>query len=244
MTVSQVTASLATIPSRAHTLPATIYSLLPQVDRLNVYLNGFDEPPAFLTEHSKISFALSRSYGDRGDAGKFFWAGRVSGYYFACDDDLVYPHDYVEYMVGRLDAYRCRPIVSLHGSLLHDPVESYYQDRTTHHCLLAVEEDEPVHVVGTGVCAYHTDHIALTPEVFELPNMADIWLALFAKTHRIPLVVLAHPALYLDYQFVEDSIYRRAMTTGDQLHTNIINRGAPWKAPLAIVADSKASTIS
>jgi hypothetical protein len=233
MTASQITASLATIPSRTHILPATIRSLLPQVDRLNVYLNGFETPPEFLLREPKISVALSGSYGDRGDAGKFFWASKTKGYYFACDDDLIYPEGYTAYMTRRLDAYGRQPIVTLHGSLMNEPITSYYQDRTTYHCLLEVEHDAFVHVPGSGVCAFHTDHVHVSASDFKLPNMADIWLALWARANDVPSVVLAHPNRYLDYQYVEESIYRQAMRSGDQLHTAIINRGAPWGLPLA-----------
>ena len=235
MSASRVTASIATIPSRLHTLEKTVASLLPQVDQLNVYLNGFDGIPDCV-RHPNVSTATSQGYGDRGDAGKFFWTGRTRGYYFACDDDLVYPPDYVSYLKQRIDDYGKRVIVSLHGALLKEPIESYYRDRESFSCLTPLPEDRFVHVVGTGVCAFHTAHVPIHPDVFSLPNMADIWLALFARANDIPLVVLQHPHSYVRYQIVPDTIYDRAMRDGDQLQTEIINRGAPWGLPLAATA--------
>src|SRR5262249_21870958 len=87
-----VTASLASVPGRAEPLQAVVAALLPQVDALNVYLNGYEETPPFLDD-DRIVVAHSREHGDRGDAGKFFWAGEVDGYHLLCDDDMGYPAD-------------------------------------------------------------------------------------------------------------------------------------------------------
>ena len=37
--------AMATIPEREHVLPHSVASILPQVDELFVYLNGFEHTP-------------------------------------------------------------------------------------------------------------------------------------------------------------------------------------------------------
>ena len=90
-----ITASLATIPSRIPQLQKTVESLLPQVDRLNIFLNNYTTVPEFLN-HDKIQLG----FGDNsiGDAGKFYWASETKGFQMYCDDDIIYLGDYVAKM--------------------------------------------------------------------------------------------------------------------------------------------------
>ncbi len=63
-----VTAQIATIPDRIKLLEITVKSLLPQVDQLNVMLNGWNHEPSI--RDNKISYYhLDNS---KGDAAKFY----------------------------------------------------------------------------------------------------------------------------------------------------------------------------
>jgi hypothetical protein len=190
----RVTASLASIPNRAKMLAKVIDALAPQVDQINVYLNGYHTVPSFLLaeKRTKIVIAKSQDHGDRGDAGKFFFYPETSGYVLTCDDDIAYPHNYVARMVRKVEAYGRRKIVSVHGATLHAGFESYFRGRTVHHCLRDVRSDIPVDVVGTGVAAMHSSTIKLSAKDFPTGFMADIHLAVAAKRARIGLVVIGH----------------------------------------------------
>ena len=200
----RVTASLASIPSRETSLEQVVKSLLPQVDRLNVYLNEYREIPAFL-RHSKIRVATSQEQGNRGDAGKFYWADEVEGYHFTCDDDFRYPVNYIATLVAALKATEHKAVVGVHGTCFLDPFESYRKSRRRLHCLAQVEQDEFVHVLGTGVLAYHTSTIKVSREDFLLPNMADIWFGLAAQKQQVPCLCLKHSANWLEYLLPEDA---------------------------------------
>ena len=67
-----VTASVASFAAREDSLKQAVASILPQIDRLNVYLNDYDAIPEFL-RHPKITVASSQEHGDRRDNGKFFF---------------------------------------------------------------------------------------------------------------------------------------------------------------------------
>jgi len=88
---NMVTASLASIPSREAQLEVVVRQMLPQVGKLNVYLNGYEKVPRFL-KHDRIVVRQSQTceFGDQGDAGKFYWADDVEGYHFTIDDDLKF----------------------------------------------------------------------------------------------------------------------------------------------------------
>ena len=115
-----IRASLASIPARRDSLRRVVESLLPQVDRLGVYLNGYGDVPEFLAD-DRIDVARSEDHGDLGDAGKMFWAAEPGvDYHLACDDDILYPADYVARMVAEVDRYGRRALVGCHGALMHD----------------------------------------------------------------------------------------------------------------------------
>ena len=121
-----IRASLASIPERERSLQQTVASLLPQVDRLGVYLNGYDSVPDFLHD-PRIDVARSEETGDRGDAGKFFWSDAGDfDYHLACDDDLLYPPDFAATMVAACDRHGRRALVGLHGALMREKPAGYY----------------------------------------------------------------------------------------------------------------------
>lgn len=231
-TPAPVLAALASIQAREAGLAQVVASLLPQVDRLGVYLNGYDHVPDFLRD-DRIDVARSQEHGDNGDAGKFHWAPEASGYYLACDDDLVYPFDYVERVLAGIDRYRRQAVVGFHGSVLHPEIRDYHRSRRLTHFSRGLDTDEVVHVLSTGSLGFHTSALALERADFRQPNMADLWLALVAQRQRVPLVCLRRPARWL----VEipalpgDSIYaeaRRRAARGTTVETELVCSHTPW----------------
>lgn len=193
MMEEKIYANMATIPSRIQQLEIVVNCITPQVDQLNVYLNGFEETPWFLQNNSKITVVKSQDHGDRGDAGKFFWSDKVRGYYFTIDDDIAYPPDYVEKLKAGLDRRGKKCAVGIHGEMYGNEIRHWTKDRTrTHHFHYRLERDTPVCVLGTGCALYHTDFIDVKPEYFESPNMADVWFTLICNRQEKFRVVLAH----------------------------------------------------
>lgn len=223
-------ASLASIPPRIENLRKTVASLLPQVDRLNVYLNGYASVPSFL-ENPKISVARSQDHGDLGDAGKFYWCEQAVGLQITCDDDIVYPSDYVEVMTRHVERYGRRAIVSLHGSILVQPFLGYFKSRQIRHCNADVETDAFVHVAGTGVAAWHADTIKLRRADFKLPNMGDIWMSVAAKRAAVPLVSVAHRKGWLKILENPDRTLYDRFRNDDQKQTAAIQAENPWFDP-------------
>lgn len=172
-----VTASLASIPQRRRSLQTVVERILPQVDKLNVYLNDYPNVPSFL-QHPKITVARSQDHGNFGDCGKFFWCEQVHGYHFTLDDDLFYPHNYVDTLIARLEKYNRQAVVSAHGDVLCEPFISFNQSHIIYPFCDAVREDTWVHILGTGCLAYHTDTFCLSAKDFKTPNLANLWLAL------------------------------------------------------------------
>ena len=187
---SKVYACLASIPRRVYALEKTIASLIGQVDGIKVHLNDYQFLPDFL-KNPKIEVV----HGDNSlmSCTKFLWSDRLDGYVLTCDDDLIYPSDYVERMTAAIDKYKC--ISCAHGSkLAPGKIGSYYKDRTVYDARLEVREDTFIDVPGTGVMGWHTDDIKLSMSDFDLPGMEDIAAYRAIYQHSYTAVVVAHPA--------------------------------------------------
>lgn len=229
----EATASLASIPSRRKLLKITVASLLPQVGHLNVYLNGYEDVPEFLAT-DKITVARSQQHGDRGDAGKFFWASEVEGYHLVCDDDLIYPGRYAQSMIEACKRYGRRAVVGLHGVTLRTPFVNYYSSRRVFHFSRSLSADQHVHVLGTGTVCYHTNTIKVHPTDFRVPNMADIWFALLGQRQQVPFVCAAHPSDWLCAQDTgKNNIFNKLRSGSAKdtagIQTKTVKDNLPWE---------------
>jgi hypothetical protein len=227
---SYATASMASIPSREKMLRRTVASILKQVDGLNVYLNGYRETPSFLLD-PKIHVVHSREYGDLRDNGKFFFLDSVlSGYHFTIDDDIVYPPDYVQKCIVKIEQYDRRAVVGCHGVNLASPVEHFMKGREVLHFKGALARDRLVNLLGTGTTAYHVDALELSINDFESPGMADLWLAAAAKRQRVPMIAIQRPEQWLKPLDEADasSLYCAALQDC-RLQTEIARREEPWR---------------
>jgi hypothetical protein len=224
-----VTASMASMPSREPLLRQTVASMLPQVDALNVYLNGYESTPSWII-HDKVQVIHSRDFGDLRDNGKFFFLDALlHGYHFTIDDDIVYPPDYVQKCVLKIEQYRRQAIVGVHGVILANPFVRFMQGRTVSHFKRGTSRDAFVNLLGTGTTAYHTDTLGLSFADFPQPGMADVWLAIAAKRQRVPMVAIARPDQWLKplAEADDDSLYSAAQRD-DQVQTQAILKYGPW----------------
>jgi FkbM family methyltransferase len=224
-----VTASMASFPARLDLLEQAVDSILSQVDFLNVYLNGYDETPRFLRS-SKIQVIHSREYGDLRDNGKFFFLDSVPwGYHFTIDDDIIYPHDYVQKMVLKIEQYDRKAIVGCHGIILGEPLIRFMTGRKVFHFKCALEQDKLVNVLGTGTIAYHTGTITLSMADFGQPGMADVWLAIAAKSQCVPMIAIQRRHQWLQPlgEADETSLFSLAMKD-DVVQTKVVKEHGPW----------------
>lgn len=183
-----IVAGLSSIPARIYALKDTIDSLYDQVDVIKVYLNGYGRPPLFL-KRDKIKVFRSSLTGDLGDLGKYH---EPEGIYFSCDDDLIYPPDYVNNTLKYLKKYKC--IVSYHGKIFKSPITKFYVEGKGYHCLHNVDKDVEVHIPGTGVAAFDTKIFKFTSDEFDFQyrNMSDIHIGVMAKHKGVKVMCLKH----------------------------------------------------
>ena len=185
-----VTASMAAVPWRENLLEQVVGSLLPQVDNLNIYLNGWEKIPDFLN-NSKINAVMSQNEaGDLGDRGKFYWCEDISGFHLTVDDDILYPDDYVEQILHGLSRYP-KAVVSYHGSILNYPDFKKRNSKLTHFAKKC-DKDMRVALVGTGVLAYDANKLQINLDNFKSNYWADGWFSLQARNADYRCIVLRH----------------------------------------------------
>jgi len=199
-----IIASMATIPGREEICTKAFDSLRPQFQKVLVCDYQF--------------------LGRTDDARKFI---DIDGghYIFTVDDDLIYPPNYAETMIAAIEKYKRTAVVTLHGSCVSPPIESYYRGGRDpkYHCLGDVQGDHRVHIPGTGVMAYHTDTIRFSMDDFPEQNMADIQAGIKCNALSVPVVIIGHRADFLTYQETHDETIWDKYNQDDAVQTRLVN---------------------
>lgn len=182
---------IASMPGREDGLNTVLRQLAPQADEIFVYLNAVNEVNATLPEYRNVRYFTGPDLGDRG---KFHFMENFEGYYLTCDDDIVYPNNYVQSIINGIEKYSRQAVVGWHGSIFKENFKKFYDAK--YRQVLSFSKlrgtDTFVHILGTGICGFHTSTISLSTEDFRLPNMADVYLGIQCQLQSIPMVVLAH----------------------------------------------------
>lgn len=233
-----VTVSLATIPERQDALHDVLRSLLSQkVDTINVYLNNYPRDWVARVDDSRIRWLWSQDLaGDLADSGKFYCADEIHGYHLTCDDDLIYPTNYVARLIHAIEDYQRQAVISFHGCVVDAPISGYYRSRQrVYPCLGDVPDDRFVNVAGTGVMGYHTDTVRVHVEQFRKPFMADIWMGIICQQQQVPQVVRAHPKHWIIHYPIDErtTIYHRFRSNDDDME-HAINEHGKWSIHYAL----------
>lgn len=232
-------AGLATLPRRWDHLQKVLEHILPNVDRLFVYVDGEEPLPDFLRLHPKTMQA--RREPGLGDTGKFFglFATPTPAYWVIIDDDLFYPPQYVAHMTGWVDRYKRRALVALGGAVIESPCEHFYGDarKCRYHYSQGLAQPMPINLTNTGICAFHSDTIRPEESDFPRKNMTDIWLSAWANERGIPQVVIPHPAAWFPHAPIDfdDTIWGKHGKTKDDAPMAEAVNSRTWTLPRATV---------
>ena len=220
-----ITAQLATYPARLEILPITIESLLPQVDRLNVMLNGYGHNfvPA-CCKHVKINIEFLDN--TMTDAAKFYGIEKLKGYIFTCDDDILYPPDYVQKSIAKIEEYKRQYVITYHGRVFSTlPIYSFYRDRAEmFRAIEGFEGDHFVDCAGDGVSVWHSDTLKMRYDYCELPNMSQLWFALACNKAGVKQIAISHEEGWLKDTCLdqEETIWYKH-NQYDQAQTDLVN---------------------
>ena len=225
-----VTIGIATYPPRLAALLETLASLEGQADVVHVCLNEYNTIPFELARMKNVVCTIPEK--NLNDIGKFLQLPSVDGYFLSCDDDLIYPPEYVESMITA--ARRHGGAVSHLGRVfpVDRPCNSYYRDVVIYrHCLRAAGADQRVHVGGTGVMCFHTRDVKFRIDDRDPPGMADIHFGVYAARHGVPITALQHAENWIrhtDKIDVKETLWFQ-YKDDDSEYTNALNK-TEWTA--------------
>lgn len=197
---------IATTGNRPEQLDRTLESLKGQADRIYVWDNSEDGWYDF-TDNGKF---------------KFLELFEEPIYYFSCDDDIIYPPDYIETTVKNIEQYQC--IVSYHGRVLNPEVNLYYGYG---HKEMRFFQHNPreyvLDVCGTGVCGFRTDYF--NPTKIYLSNykrMSDLVFSLEAWKQGKQIVTPEKKHLWIQPQEVKSSIFKAESKGGQEQQVKLM----------------------
>jgi hypothetical protein len=186
---------IASLPDRVDCLEQTIDSLYNQVDKIIVGLNNYLDVPQFLKRERIETYLLDNRLGD---AAKFYNIDQYKNhYYFAVDDDVVYPNDFCDYLIKKSQEHQS--VVGLHGVRIVKPVSSYYRNRIVYNGFLELKQDTEVDLVATSSCLIDTSLLKISLDDFPIPNMADIWLGDLCKKENVRSIAVSRKQNWITY---------------------------------------------
>lgn len=201
----KVTANIATYPPRLNSLRNTYESIYDQFDFIRIYFNEYDQFPHLEDPDKKL---IRIGGPNLTDNGKFVGLQHLTGpeYYFTCDDDLVYPSDYVQKTIEAIKTFGC--IVTYHGRKLKGLNRSYYQGHEAYHCLRDVHGNHKIDVCGTGVTAFSTEYFC--PEKLSehsYHKMSDLIFSYEASIQDKTIGLIEHKAGWIKHTENQETIF-------------------------------------
>ncbi|MGK7871394.1 glycosyltransferase family 25 protein [Falsiroseomonas sp. E2-1-a20] len=190
-----VVASISSGLDRVAQLHDAVSSLLPQCDRIRVFLDGDGEVPPILS-HPRVEIRRSSDFDVLGPLGRFSWHNELDapGYRLALDDRLIYPADFAAEMVAGCRRSNDQAFVGLAGALLRQPQRPGAHPASW---WLAAENglaaDRGMHLLSTGTLCWHSAHRPFGRGELKHRGSLDVQLALLAQRQAIPMVALARP---------------------------------------------------
>ncbi|TCJ13419.1 hypothetical protein EZJ19_10230 [Parasulfuritortus cantonensis] len=209
-----VVGAMATMPTRADSFRVMLDSVLPQLDLLYVFLDGFAEIPAWLSGLAKCRVELIPADSPLHNASRLLAPARfgAEAVFLFLDDDILYPADYVQRILAGLRRYDYRAWVGFHGTLFLPPHERFVLHRKTFPFFKRLKRDRQVHLLGCGTLACHSALLGMNPEGWRHPRLDDLYMATEAAGAGIDLIALRRPARWLRAiaQNQPDSMWRQA----------------------------------
>lgn len=209
---TKVVVSLCSIPSRSKSLKKTIDSLKSQVDIIYLFLDGYESCPDFVKNNYKIRLIKAPEGSSPRDNAKFIPFNELKKslgefYYFTCDDDIVYPADYVNTHIRSLRVFDNKIVLGVHGVVVSENPRSYFKNRFIYH----FEDDylsdyALVNNLGTGTVAFHSSVIKeIDVDKWPQGGMIDIFFGQLCYRENIPMIALPRHSgwLYADPEAAE-----------------------------------------
>jgi hypothetical protein len=158
------------------------------VDELRVVCHDMADPPECVKELANEWVCVPDKHGS---AAKLRWADQWQGLYLGCDDDLIYPADYVERTDRWLKRWKGRAIITWSGRILH-PTKSRFNAPLNRWHFNGTTPGTWVNYPCAAVLAFDTR--LNVPPVVPGKSLEEAHLAVWAQRQRIPIWQVPHGA--------------------------------------------------
>lgn len=190
-----ITVIMTTIPSRAKAVLSAIDSIYDQVDEIRIVFNRYRLAPQWARKAPKIKVITDPS-NQYTDCAKWQYLPE-DGYVFSIDDDIYYPPDYVSTMIRKIEQYKRKAVVTVHGSFFKLPFVNFLESKRSFHFELDLPRDLFIPMIGTGTLAFHLDTIRPEFKDFLSSSRSDIWFSALCIKKQIPMISIQRGRAWL-----------------------------------------------
>lgn len=198
---------MATYPARADVCCNTINTLAEQFTLFVVVLNEYSEVPDDFPQFKTIKYLIPDQ--DYKDVGKFIIPVEGYDYVFTCDDDILYPSDYVKTMIQH---YQTIPIekkcLGLHGSRYDKEYDGTTSTSNVQPFHSVYYFYELVDQLGTGTTMTKPEFFPSLEYMRSSQKFVDIRFAQFCFENDIAMVLTPRKKDWLQQQAIENGIVR------------------------------------
>jgi hypothetical protein len=185
-------ATIATLASRTSSLRHMLPTILPQVDHIFIYLDGHSEAPQFLSRLNNATILMKDELHGLKCSSRLLCLKqlRQDSVVICVDDDILYPADYVERLIGLLDRLQGAAIVGVHGRIFVPPYASYVEDAHCFHFARELDRCHHVHELGSGTSAFVSGNFPVDPSAWDRHDMNDLHIAIEAQNRDLPRIAI------------------------------------------------------
>lgn len=202
-----IVASMCTIPPRKESFKLVVRRLLfeqtRQVDRMDVWLNGYDSVPSDFPTDSRLHYHIEPANPGPWVRFKTVNEGLSCRAFLTIDDDMDYPVDYVEKGLSALFSYTNPVAISFAGirwDFLVPKADLRYGDDRTYVSLFSNVETPQKVALGTGLSSFYKPEYM--KDIIEHPLSGfdtndDMMVAYGLQKRGIPIICPPRPAQWL-----------------------------------------------
>ena len=190
---------MASFPKRKESMLKVVESIFKQCDVLCLWLNEYSEIPNELNKYKNLDIRLGGTNGNIKDAGKFAFLDKYYDcYYMTIDDDIEYPHNYVQSLTRNIDRYGRKCIIAYHGHGRYPMYKKYHYKYIAFYETL--NEDHLVNIrTGTGVTGFVPNEIHVP--ILSIDRLhtidTDVSFGVWANNNNISMICCAHHSGWL-----------------------------------------------
>lgn len=176
------------MPTRQATAAVAVESILPNVDKLYIYLDRFESLPSFAI-HPKIIPIHRPDEPSIGANGKFLGLGECQSddYYVCFDDDLKYPKNFTRWLMKQATWFSGPVVVGIHGCrfISNVPLKSYASERKVYRGQRVNVFPSCLHVMATNGCLWRAGDLQFDLRNWFSINQCDLNFAFEAASRDV-----------------------------------------------------------